>query len=85
MERGHQVASGEPYSYIRHPGYAGYILMVLAIPFALGTLSGLLMSGIVTILFIIRTSLEDMTLKKELKGYLDYSQQVRYRLIPYIW
>lgn len=85
IERGHKVASKGPYRHIRHPGYVGYILMVLAIPFALGALWGLLMSGIVIILFIIRTALEDMTLKKELKGYLDYSQKVKYRLIPYIW
>jgi len=59
--------------------------MVLAIPFALGTLYGLFMSGVVAILFIIRTALEDLTLKKELKGYLEYSRKVKYRLIPYIW
>ena len=84
-ERGHQVASGGPYRYIRHPGYTGFIVMLLAIPFALGTLSGLWMSGISSILFVIRTALEDMTLKKELKGYSDYSRRVKYRLIPYIW
>ena len=84
-ERGHEVATSGPYRYVRHPGYVGFILMVLAIPFALGTLYGLFLSGIVTILFIIRTALEDLTLKKELKGYLEYSEKVKYRLIPYIW
>jgi len=84
-ERGHKVATSGPYRYVRHPGYVGYILMVLAIPFALGTLYGLFMSGIVATLFIIRTALEDLTLKKELKGYLEYSRKVKYRLIPYIW
>jgi protein-S-isoprenylcysteine O-methyltransferase Ste14 len=84
-ERGHKVAISGPYKYIRHPGYIGFIVMVLAIPLSLGTLYALLMSGITTILFIIRTSLEDRTLKNELDGYLEYSNKVKYKLIPFIW
>jgi len=55
-ERGHKVAISGPYRYIRHPGYIGFIIMVLAISLSLGTLYALSMSGITTILFIIRTS-----------------------------
>jgi protein-S-isoprenylcysteine O-methyltransferase Ste14 len=84
-ERGHKVAISGPYKYIRHPGYIGFIVMVLAIPLSLGTLYALLMSGITTILFIIRTFLEDKTLKNELDGYLEYSNKVKYKLIPFIW
>ena len=85
IERGHEVAMGGPYKYIRHPGYVGFIVMVLATPLSLGTLYALLMSGITTILLIIRTSLEDKTLKNELDGYLEYSNKVKYKLIPFIW
>ncbi|MBA7500155.1 hypothetical protein ES704_03148 [subsurface metagenome] len=85
IERGHEVAISGPYKYIRHPGYVGFIVMVLATPISLGTLYALLMSGITTILFIIRTSLEDKTLKNELDGYLEYSNKVKYKLIPFIW
>jgi protein-S-isoprenylcysteine O-methyltransferase Ste14 len=85
IERGHEVAISGPYRYIRHPGYVGFIMMVLATPISLGTLYALLMSGITTILFIIRTSLEDKTLKNELAGYLEYSNKVKYKLIPFIW
>jgi protein-S-isoprenylcysteine O-methyltransferase Ste14 len=84
-ERDHKVAISGPYNYIRHPGYVGFIVMVLAIPLSLGTLYALLMSGITTILFIIRTFLEDKTLKNELDGYLEYSNKVKYKLIPFIW
>jgi len=84
-ERGHEVAVSGPYRYIRHPGYVGFILMVLATPISLGTLYALSMSGITAILFIIRTSLEDKTLKNELAGYLDYANKVKYKLIPFIW
>ena len=85
IERGHKVAMGGPYKYIRHPGYVGFIVMVLATPLSLGTFYALLMSGIATILLIIRTSLEDKTLKNELDGYLKYSNKVKYKLIPFIW
>jgi protein-S-isoprenylcysteine O-methyltransferase Ste14 len=85
IERGHKVAMGGPYKYIRHPGYVGFIVMVLATPLSLGTFYALLMSGIATILLIIRTSLEDKTLKNELDGYLEYSNKVKYKLIPFIW
>jgi len=84
-ERDHKVAISGPYKYIRHPGYVGFIVMVLATPLSLGTLNALLMSGITTILFIIRTSLEDKTLKNELAGYLEYANKVKYKLIPFIW
>ena len=84
-DRGHQVASGGPYKYIRHPGYLGFIFMMITIPLALGSLYGLIMSAISIIIFIIRTSLEDKTLKTELTGYLEYSNNVKYKLVPYVW
>jgi protein-S-isoprenylcysteine O-methyltransferase Ste14 len=84
-ERGHEVAAGGPYKYVRHPGYVGYILMVLATPVALGTLYALSMSLIVGILFIIRTALEDKTLYRELEGYKEYSEKVKYKLMPFVW
>lgn len=85
IDRGHQVASSGPYKYIRHPGYLGFIIMMFAIPLALGSLYGLILSVISAILFIIRTSLEDKTLKDELNGYLEYSENVKYKLIPFVW
>jgi len=79
------VAINGPYKYIRHPSYVGFIVMVLATPLSLDTLYALLMSGITIILLIIRTSLEDKTLKNELDGYLEYSNKVKFKLIPFIW
>ncbi len=85
VDRQHTVATGGPYKYVRHPGYVGYIVMSFATPIALGTLCGLVFSGITGILFIVRTRLEDNNLKKELKGYTEYAEEVKYRLIPYLW
>lgn len=84
-ERGHTIAAEGPYKYVRHPGYVGYILMVIATPVALGSIYAILMSFLVMIIFITRTVLEDKTLLSELEGYEKYSQKVKYRLIPFIW
>lgn len=84
-DRNHQVATQGPYKYIRHPGYLGFIIMMLSMPLALGALYGLTMSAVSGLLFIIRTSLEDKTLHDELPGYAEYAQNVKYKLIPLIW
>ncbi len=84
-DRNHRVATSGPYKFVRHPGYVGYIIMSFATPLALGSLWTLSFSVIITILFIIRTYLEDKTLQKELNGYVEYSESVKYRLIPFVW
>lgn len=84
-ERGHSVATGGPYRWIRHPGYLGAILFSGAIPFLLTSWWALIPSVGSVILYIIRTSLEDKTLQDELPGYIDYAQQVKFRLIPGVW
>jgi protein-S-isoprenylcysteine O-methyltransferase Ste14 len=84
-DRDHSVASGGPYQYVRHPGYVGFILMHVSIPFALGTMYALVFSILIAVLFIVRTYLEDETLKRELPGYLEFTSTTKYRLIPFLW
>jgi protein-S-isoprenylcysteine O-methyltransferase Ste14 len=84
-DRNHSVATEGPYRFIRHPGYAGGIIYDLATPLALGSLWCFIPS-LVTIVFIIyRTYLEDVTLQKELTGYVEYTKQTRWRLMPGVW
>lgn len=70
---------------VRHPAYVGAILQVLALPIVLGSLWALLAGVAAAVLLIIRTALEDRTLHTELRGYTEYAEQVRYRLLPGIW
>jgi protein-S-isoprenylcysteine O-methyltransferase Ste14 len=84
-DRGHTVCTTGPYKYVRHPMYVGVILFMLCFPFSLGSLYTLIPAVIIMILFLVRTALEDKTLRDELPGYKEYSQKVRYRLIPGIW
>jgi len=85
FERGHAVATGGPYHYVRHPAYAGAILYELAVPVLLASWLALIASGLNVILLILRTALEDRTLQAELTGYIEYARQVRYRLLLGIW
>jgi protein-S-isoprenylcysteine O-methyltransferase Ste14 len=84
-DRGHQVESGGPYQYVRHPGYAGAILAALTLPLALGSLVALGPALIGCIGLILRTILEDNQLKSELAGYQEYATKVRFRLLPWVW
>lgn len=84
-DRGHQVVSAGPYGWVRHPGYAGSLIYFLATPIFLDSSWAFIPAVLLTIVLVIRTSLEDKTLQKELEGYQTYASQVRFRLIPGIW
>ncbi|UCC84445.1 MAG: isoprenylcysteine carboxylmethyltransferase family protein [Gemmatimonadota bacterium] len=84
-ERGHYVVTGGPYRYVRHPGYVGWYIMMIGLTVALGSLWGFIPAVILLALMLVRTALEDRTLRKELAGYEEYAERVRYRLIPGAW
>lgn len=84
-DRDHQVISTGPYRYVRHPGYVGVIGIILATPLMLGASWSFIPAVLIMVLFIIRTAMEDRTLRGELTGYADYAARVRYRLIPGLW
>lgn len=84
-DRGHQVVSGGPYRWIRHPGYAGGILTYLATPFLLDSSWAVVPAVLTAIVLLVRTRLEDTTLRDELPGYSEYARWVRFRILPGIW
>ncbi len=84
-ERGHTVQTGGPYRIVRHPGYVSMLFSYLTLPLALGSLWACIPMGALIINLIVRTALEDRTLQNELEGYREYADDVRYRLIPWIW
>jgi len=84
-ERGHTVASGGPYRFVRHPSYMGMMTFWLAIPLVLGSLWALVATALIWVGFVVRTIFEDRTLMEELDGYRDYAQRVWYRLVPGLW
>jgi protein-S-isoprenylcysteine O-methyltransferase Ste14 len=84
-DRGHKVIDTGPYAIIRHPGYAFGFLLFLGMPLALGSLWALIPAILLCPLLVLRTIWEDRTLRDELAGYEEYTQRVRYRLIPGVW
>ena len=85
-DRGHRVIDSGPYRIVRHPGYLGTIIgLVLAAPFLLGSWWAFVPAIVAVAFLVVRTALEDLTLRKELDGYEAYTRNVRYRLLPGIW
>jgi len=84
-ERGHRVVDTGPYHTVRHPGYLGWILAEMAVPLVLGSAWALMPAALGCALWIDRTALEDLTLRRELTGYTGYAERVRYRLVPGLW
>jgi protein-S-isoprenylcysteine O-methyltransferase Ste14 len=84
-ERGHTVVSSGPYQFVRHPAYAGGVLTNLSTPILLGSWWAFILGLLDALLMILRTALEDRTLKAELHGYSEYALRVRQRLVPGIW
>jgi protein-S-isoprenylcysteine O-methyltransferase Ste14 len=65
--------------------YLAVILAVLCLPLFLGSFYSLIPTALIAALFILRTSLEDKTLQKELPGYADYAGRVGWKLVPKVW
>jgi len=84
-DRGQTVCKDGPYRFVRHPGYVGGLLVGVATPLVLGSFWALIPATVGAVLLVMRTYLEDETLRKELPGYLEYTREVRYRLLPRIW
>jgi len=84
-QRGHRVATGGPYSMVRHPMYASFFLSYPGAAFLLGSWWTFIPVVLACILVLIRTALEDRTLQAELPGYAEYAARVRYRLLPGVW
>jgi protein-S-isoprenylcysteine O-methyltransferase Ste14 len=80
-----KVISTGPYALVRHPMYAGALVMLLGIPIALGSWWGILVVAAMLPALIWRLLEEEKFLARNLAGYVEYRNKVRYRLIPTVW
>ena len=85
VEKSQKVISSGPYAIIRHPMYFGYILMMLAMPVALGSWVGVPFFSLYIPLIIVRILNEEKVLARDLPGYVEYCERTRYRLVPGVW
>ena len=84
-ERGHHVINSGPYRFVRHPGYLGFVLALVAEAFMLGSYWSLLPVIGALVVVLRRTWMEDRFLHESLAGYVEYARSVRYRLAPAVW
>ncbi|HET6976720.1 MAG TPA: isoprenylcysteine carboxylmethyltransferase family protein [Pyrinomonadaceae bacterium] len=84
-ERGQKVISNGLYGVVRHPMYAGALLLFVAGPLLLGSGFGLIMALILIVTIAVRSIGEESMLKQELEGYSDYMKKVKWRMIPFVF
>lgn len=85
VEEDQKVISTGPYALVRHPMYAGVLMMVFGVPLALGSWWGLAIIVVTLPILVWRILDEEKLLTHDLPGYADYAQKVHYRLVPGIW
>ena len=82
---GQKVVSTGMYGIVRHPMYTATILMFLAMPLVMGSWWAFLVMVPYVVAIVTRVKDEEILLTKELEGYQEYKEKVRWKLIPYIW
>lgn len=85
VQQGQKVIDTGLYGLVRHPMYSATILLFLSIPLVLGSLIALAVFLTYPAIIIMRLNNEEKVLEKDLEGYREYKQKVKYRLIPFIW
>ncbi len=85
VEQGQKVISTGPYALVRHPKYDGDFVLVIGIALALGSWWALALVAITLLVLVIRILDEERVLARDLPGYAEYEQKVRYRLVPRLW
>lgn len=73
------------YGIVRHPMYAATLLLFLSMPLVLGSVVSFIIFLAYPFIIAKRIRNEEEVLEKELEGYTEYKQKVKYRLIPFIW
>lgn len=73
------------YGIVRHPMYFATLILFLSIPLVLGSLVSFFVFLAYPVIIVLRIKNEEQVLLRELEGYDEYMEKVKYRLIPYIW
>jgi protein-S-isoprenylcysteine O-methyltransferase Ste14 len=85
VAEGQHVIDTGPYAIVRHPMYAGGIVLIAAIPLALGSCWGLIPAALLFPVIVWRLLREEAFLAANLPGYDAYRDRVRCRLAPLVW
>ena len=85
VEEGQTVVDTGLYGIVRHPMYMTTIMLFLMMPLVLGSWYALIVFAFYPAIIIVRLKDEEELLTRELPGYAEYKQKVKYRIIPFLW
>ena len=85
VREGQTVVDTGLYGIVRHPRYTATVLLFLSMPLVLNSLISFIIMLVYIPIIVKRIKNEEEVLEQELKGYKEYKQKVKYRLIPFIW
>jgi len=85
VEKDQQVVSSGPYAIVRHPMYLAELIMFIFAPLGLGSYWAVFVNILLVAVLVTRIITEEQALLCEFKGYGEYTQKTKYRLIPGIW
>ena len=85
VKEGQKVVDTGLYSIVRHPMYSVTLLLFLSMPLVLGSIYSFTVFLFYPFIIAKRIKHEELFLEKELEGYIEYKEKVKYRLIPFIW
>jgi protein-S-isoprenylcysteine O-methyltransferase Ste14 len=85
QERRQTVIDSGVYGVVRHPMYAGAVLLLVGMPLWLESYAAAMLASFPIGTIAVRILVEERFLRRELAGYDAYTQRVRYRLIPFVW
>lgn len=85
VDRHQTVIDTGVYGVVRHPLYAGGALAMIGIPLWLESYAAALFAIVPIVLLMVRILIEEQFLRQKLEGYPDYTERVRYRMVPYLW
>ena len=85
VQKNQKVIDTGLYGIVRHPMYTATIFLFLSMPLVLGSVISFIIFLVYPFIIVKRLKHEEDVLEKELKGYKEYKNKVKYKLIPYIW
>jgi protein-S-isoprenylcysteine O-methyltransferase Ste14 len=85
VQEGQRVIDTGLYGIVRHPMYSAVSLLYLSIPLVLGSWWALLVMLPCVLLLATRIKNEEQVLREGLPGYVEYTQRIRYRMVPFVW
>ena len=85
VQEGQKVISTGLYGIVRHPMYFATVLLFMAIPLVLGSAISFIAFLAYPFIIVARIKNEEEFLSRELEGYAEYKEKVKYRMLPFIW